>query len=149
LNPACLLGASSFDDPAAEKSGHIDRARRLWDRVFVAQLFDDVPIRQDQRDHRIRRNRGPIEHPAEDRQMVHAEHDEAVRCAAIVSSVPTLGQCLDIATTAEGVETEEQFASLLASGVTVVQGHLFGRPRPVSELDFGKVQLRRLAVDAA
>jgi EAL domain-containing protein (putative c-di-GMP-specific phosphodiesterase class I) len=81
--------------------------------------------------------------------MVHAEHDEAVRCTAIVSSVLTLGQCLDIATTAEGVETEEQFASLLASGVTVVQGHLFGRPRPVSELDFGKVQLRRLAVDAA
>jgi EAL domain-containing protein (putative c-di-GMP-specific phosphodiesterase class I) len=70
-------------------------------------------------------------------------------CAAIVSSVLTLGRCLGIATTAEGVETEQQFASLLASGVDMVQGYLFGRPCPVSELDFGKVQLRPSAADAA
>jgi EAL domain-containing protein (putative c-di-GMP-specific phosphodiesterase class I) len=57
-------------------------------------------------------------------------------CAAIVSSVVTLAHGLDIATTAEGVETEEQFELLRAAGVTQVQGFLFGRPRPMSELDF-------------
>jgi diguanylate cyclase (GGDEF)-like protein len=57
-------------------------------------------------------------------------------CAAIVSSVVTLAHGLDIATTAEGVETEEQFELLRAAGVTQVQGFLFGRPRPMSELGF-------------
>jgi EAL domain-containing protein (putative c-di-GMP-specific phosphodiesterase class I) len=57
-------------------------------------------------------------------------------CAAIVSSVVTLAHGLDITTTAEGVETEEQFELLRAAGVTQVQGFLFGRPRPMSELGF-------------
>jgi EAL domain-containing protein (putative c-di-GMP-specific phosphodiesterase class I) len=34
------------------------------------------------------------------------------------------------------VETEEQFELLRAAGVTQVQGFLFGRPRPMSELGF-------------
>jgi diguanylate cyclase (GGDEF)-like protein len=57
-------------------------------------------------------------------------------CAAIVSSVVTLAHGLDIATTAEGVETEEQFELLRAAGVTQVQGFLFGRPCAMSELGF-------------
>jgi diguanylate cyclase (GGDEF)-like protein/PAS domain S-box-containing protein len=58
-------------------------------------------------------------------------------CAAIVSSVLTLGRCLEITTTAEGVETEEQFRLLRAAGVHTVQGFLFGRPCPAAEIDFG------------
>lgn len=58
-------------------------------------------------------------------------------CAAIVASVLTLGQSLGISTTAEGVETEEQFNMLRTAGVTLVQGYLFGRPRPAAQLDFG------------
>jgi EAL domain-containing protein (putative c-di-GMP-specific phosphodiesterase class I) len=50
--------------------------------------------------------------------------------------VVTLAYGLNIATTAEGVETEEQFELLRAAGVTQVQGFLFGRPRPMSELGF-------------
>ena len=57
-------------------------------------------------------------------------------CAAIISSVRALGQGLDILTTAEGVETEQQFGMLRAAGVNLAQGYLFGRPCPASELRF-------------
>jgi EAL domain-containing protein (putative c-di-GMP-specific phosphodiesterase class I) len=56
-------------------------------------------------------------------------------CAAVVSSVLALARGLGIATTAEGVETEEQFEYLRTAGVDLVQGYLFGRPVPVSEFD--------------
>ena len=57
-------------------------------------------------------------------------------CAAVVASVLTLARGLDIAVTAEGVETREQFELLRAAGVDEVQGYLFGRPTPVGELSF-------------
>jgi diguanylate cyclase (GGDEF)-like protein len=55
-------------------------------------------------------------------------------CAAIISAVLALGRALDTETVAEGVETEQQFGILRAAGVTFVQGYLFGRPRPASDL---------------
>jgi predicted signal transduction protein with EAL and GGDEF domain len=55
-------------------------------------------------------------------------------CAAIVSAVLALGQSLNTATLAQGVETEQQFGILRAAGVTFVQGPLFGAPCPASEL---------------
>jgi diguanylate cyclase (GGDEF)-like protein len=55
-------------------------------------------------------------------------------CKAVVSSVMSLARGLDITTTAEGVETEEQYAYLRSIGVDLVQGFLFGRPAPVAEL---------------
>jgi predicted signal transduction protein with EAL and GGDEF domain len=42
---------------------------------------------------------------------------------------------LGIATTAEGVETQEQLERVRAEGCTEVQGYLFGPPRPAAELD--------------
>jgi len=59
--------------------------------------------------------------------------------AAIIAAVLSLGRSLGIATTAEGVETRQEFRSLCASGVNFVQGYFFGRPCPKSELDFDKV----------
>lgn len=59
-----------------------------------------------------------------------------VDCAAVVASVLSLARGLDIAVTAEGVETKEQFELLCASGVDQVQGYLFGRPSPVADLNF-------------
>jgi EAL domain-containing protein (putative c-di-GMP-specific phosphodiesterase class I) len=41
-------------------------------------------------------------------------------------------------TVAEGIETKQQFELLRAAGVNFVQGYLFGRPLPLSELDFTK-----------
>ena len=57
-------------------------------------------------------------------------------CAAIVSAVSGLGRSLNILTTAEGVETNEQFELLRAAGCGQVQGHLFSRPVPLSALSF-------------
>ena len=55
-------------------------------------------------------------------------------CAAIIQSVLALARGLDMTITAEGVETIEQFESLRAAGVDLVQGYLFGRPMPLREL---------------
>jgi diguanylate cyclase (GGDEF)-like protein/PAS domain S-box-containing protein len=57
-------------------------------------------------------------------------------CAAIISAALTLAQNLDIATTAEGVETNDQYKLLRLAGVTSLQGYLFQRPCPASEIDF-------------
>ena len=70
-------------------------------------------------------------------------------CAAVVASVLTLARGLDIAVTAEGVETKEQFELLRAAGVNQVQGYLFGRPHPVAELDFSTCEPERRAIEAA
>ncbi len=60
-------------------------------------------------------------------------------CAAIISATLTLAQSLNIATTAEGVETVDQYRILRLAGVTSLQGYLFKRPGPASEIDFGQV----------
>ena len=51
---------------------------------------------------------------------------------AIVKAVIGLGQSLGIATTAEGVETEDQLELVRAQGCTEVQGYLFSPPLPAS-----------------
>jgi diguanylate cyclase (GGDEF)-like protein len=55
-------------------------------------------------------------------------------CDAIVSSVIVLARGLNIATTAEGVETEEQYKLLRGAGVDLLQGYLFARPVLPTEL---------------
>jgi diguanylate cyclase (GGDEF)-like protein len=51
-------------------------------------------------------------------------------CAAVIASVLALARGLDIAVTAEGVETERQFQFLRNAGVECAQGRLFGKPVP-------------------
>ena len=60
-------------------------------------------------------------------------------CAAIISATLTLAHNLDIATTAEGVETAAQFQLLRLAGVTSLQGYLFKRPGPAAGIDFNGV----------
>jgi len=57
-------------------------------------------------------------------------------CMAIVSAVTGLARALDVITTAEGVESDEQLALLHAAGCTQAQGFLFGRPRVKDDLNF-------------
>jgi diguanylate cyclase (GGDEF)-like protein len=57
-------------------------------------------------------------------------------CAAIIAATLTLARSLDIATTAEGVETAEQYRLLRLAGVTSLQGFLFQPPCPSAQIDF-------------
>jgi diguanylate cyclase (GGDEF)-like protein len=54
--------------------------------------------------------------------------DDGASSAAIVQAIINLGSNIGVSTTAEGVETEEQLASILERGCTQVQGYLFSRP---------------------
>ncbi len=56
-------------------------------------------------------------------------------CAAIVCAITSLSRELNIVTTAEGVETEEQLKLVRAAGCKLAQGYLFGRPMPASKLE--------------
>jgi diguanylate cyclase (GGDEF)-like protein/PAS domain S-box-containing protein len=63
-------------------------------------------------------------------------------CVAIIRAVTRLGSSLGMITTAEGVETEQQLEILRAEGCTQVQGYLFSKPKPVSEIPFMLRELR-------
>jgi EAL domain-containing protein (putative c-di-GMP-specific phosphodiesterase class I) len=65
-------------------------------------------------------------------------------CAAIVCAIVNLGRELNIVTTAEGVETREQLDLVRAAGCQQVQGFLFNRPSPVSQLMFTRRKVLRL-----
>ena len=64
-------------------------------------------------------------------------------CASIISAVAGLGRSLQIATVAEGLESEEQLVLVRAAGCTHAQGFLFGRPCAAEELKFGRVLSRK------
>jgi diguanylate cyclase (GGDEF)-like protein len=66
---------------------------------------------------------------------------------AIVEAVIGLGARLDMITTAEGVETEDQFEWLRAVGITEVQGYLIARPMPAG--DVARLLSESAASDAA
>jgi len=53
---------------------------------------------------------------------------------AIVQAVTNLAKSLKMASTAEGVETQQQMDMLQALGCTEMQGYLFSRARPASEI---------------
>jgi EAL domain-containing protein (putative c-di-GMP-specific phosphodiesterase class I) len=57
-------------------------------------------------------------------------------CDAVIASVLALARGLDISVTAEGVETDQQFALLRNAGADLLQGYLFGRPVPLDKLQF-------------
>ena len=53
---------------------------------------------------------------------------------AIVQAVANLAKCLNMASTAEGVETQQQMDMLQSMGCTEMQGYLFSRARPAKEI---------------
>ncbi|TLU72631.1 putative bifunctional diguanylate cyclase/phosphodiesterase [Lichenicoccus roseus] len=54
---------------------------------------------------------------------------------AIIMAIIALSRSLDLEVTAEGVETEEQFRLLGATGCQEFQGYLIGRPMPHDEVE--------------
>jgi len=71
--------------------------------------------------------------------------DRSANSLAILRAVASLGNSLGISTTAEGVETEEQFARVRAEGFTETQGFLISPPVPIQEV----ARLLKLAARAA
>lgn len=59
--------------------------------------------------------------------------DEGTR--AIVASIAKLAHKLGVATTAEGVETEEQLQHVRTNGIGLVQGFFFGKPISATEIE--------------
>jgi diguanylate cyclase (GGDEF)-like protein len=69
-----------------------------------------------------------------DRSFV-AEFESDERQYSIVKAIIALGEGLDVPTTAEGVETGSQLATLKALGCNCGQGFLLGQPMPATEAD--------------
>ncbi len=70
-------------------------------------------------------------------------------CAAIISAVLALAHSLDIETTAEGVESQDQLRILRMAGVSTVQGYLIQKPCSASQLNFDGYQVSGAVEDAA
>ncbi|NJO22306.1 MAG: EAL domain-containing protein [Sphingomonadales bacterium] len=68
---------------------------------------------------------------------------------AIIRAVAGLGGSLGIATTAEGVETDEELAGARLEGCTQVQGFLFGRAVSAGEIDRALISTRDRSVNVA
>lgn len=68
-----------------------------------------------------------------DRSFVQGASKGARESIAIIRAVVALAQSLGMATTAEGVETEDEHQLVRALGCTNVQGYYFSRPLPVHE----------------
>ena len=68
-----------------------------------------------------------------DRSFVQGASQNVPEAIAIIRAVVALAQSLGMATTAEGVETEEEHLMVQNLGCTKVQGYYFGRPLPVEE----------------
>ena len=68
---------------------------------------------------------------------------------AIVNAVAGLAKCLNMISTAEGVETQQQFEALQAVGCTEMQGYLFSKARPAGEVGQFFAERATRAVGAA
>ena len=75
-------------------------------------------------------NRFPLDKIKIDRSFIERLGDDA-GSAAIVAAVTSIAAAFQAVTTAEGVETEEQYRLLRATAVAEMQGYLFGAPQPV------------------
>ena len=64
------------------------------------------------------------------------DFDANQRTKVILSSIVNMAKELGIHTLAEGVETRAQYEFLKRIGCERLQGYLFGKPKPVEEMDF-------------
>jgi EAL domain-containing protein (putative c-di-GMP-specific phosphodiesterase class I) len=66
--------------------------------------------------------------------------------AALISAMTSIAQAFGAHITAEGVETEKQCQMLRAAAVTLLQGYLFGAPRPACGWEFCGSTLSQRAI---
>lgn len=82
-----------------------------------------------------RLKRLPVQNIKIDRSFVEDVAEDPLD-VAIVEAIVHIARAIGMSATAEGVETEEQFARLQSLGVDRYQGFLFGRPGPVEAVRF-------------
>ena len=68
-----------------------------------------------------------------DRSFIQAYSTNEVS-RALVNAILALAHQLNISITAEGIETEEQFALMAQKGMDCAQGFLLGKPQPLRNL---------------
>lgn len=78
--------------------------------------------------------RFPIDKVKIDRSFVNDLTEGSTGSRAIVEAVVRLATALEVSTTAEGVETQEQLELVRAAGCTEYQGYLFCAPKPAREI---------------
>jgi diguanylate cyclase (GGDEF)-like protein/PAS domain S-box-containing protein len=79
-----------------------------------------------------------------DRTFVAGMLDQRANLA-VVRAILGIGRDLDIAIVAEGVEMIEQAEALRDEGCVLMQGYLFGRPKPLNDI-IGDLAVQKLAV---
>ena len=68
-----------------------------------------------------------------DRSFIQGASRNVAESVAIVRAVVALADSLGMSTTAEGVETEEELATIRRLGCRKIQGYLFGRPMSAAD----------------
>ena len=68
-----------------------------------------------------------------DRSFVQGAAVDNPESLAIIRAVVAMADSLDMTTTAEGVETEEELAMVRKLGCTKIQGFYYGRPMPAAD----------------
>lgn len=114
-------------------AGHAERVNAVLDTLHGAGIriaLDDFGTGYASLTHL---KQFPVDEIKIDRSFVRDLERDA-NDAAIVTAVLQLGRSLNLAVTAEGVETLEQATFLRAEGCTNVQGYLYGKPMPASRV---------------
>ncbi|MEM9257010.1 MAG: EAL domain-containing protein [Pseudomonadota bacterium] len=75
----------------------------------------------------------PLDELKIDRSLVRECHRSTTH-GRLIKAIIAMADNLDIRLLAEGVESEQEFRFLMANGVRSMQGYLFSKPVPVSEL---------------
>jgi diguanylate cyclase (GGDEF)-like protein/PAS domain S-box-containing protein len=68
-----------------------------------------------------------------DQSFVRGASDPESRNAALIRAMVGLASDLDMQTTAEGVETQDELLLIRNLGCSLVQGYIFGKPMPAEE----------------
>jgi diguanylate cyclase (GGDEF)-like protein/PAS domain S-box-containing protein len=77
--------------------------------------------------------RVPFDKIKVDRSFVTGASDPHGRNAALIRAMVGLASDLNMQTTAEGVETQDELALVRSLGCSLVQGYIFGKPMPPEE----------------
>ena len=69
-------------------------------------------------------------------EFIQLAEDDS-RSAALAGAIVALGESLDIATVAEGIETRQQAERMRSLGCTYGQGYFFAKPITAAEIEAG------------